>query len=208
MWSSLGKRPKEIKSPSNYLCCNFVNSFSVVVFIVCVVDSTCPYVIAGMIWLQLWYWLKSCAAACSSGTHSLHWPHRLSASANSEKRIHLNINPPQLSDTHTQQKSNTTIVQQHKPTPNPSIYHKQILLNQYSYYIHHSHSLTQRHTAQTRELYSNSKPGVCRISNLWFSKLSSLVLFAKHNSKDCLSAYYANPCTEGCGQDLDIHIVH
>ncbi len=162
MWWSSGKRPKEIESPSNYLCCNFVNSFSVVVFIVCVVDSTCPYVIAGMISLQLWYWLKSCAAACSSGTHSLRWPHRLSASANSKNRKEININPPQLSDTHTQ-KINTTIAQQHKPTPKPGTYHRQILLNHS--HIHHSHNLTD----------IDSKTGVYIISNLWFNKQPGLV---------------------------------
>lgn len=116
---SLGERAKESESPFNYLCCNVVNIFSVIVFIVCVVDSTCPYVIAGMISLQLWYWLKSCAAACSSWTHSLCWPHCLSASANIENRTELNINLPKLPDTHTHTKNKIKpyyFAQQHKHT--------------------------------------------------------------------------------------------
>ncbi len=66
---------------------------------------------------------------------------------------------------------NTTIAQQHKPTPKPGTYHGQILLNHNSY-IHHSHNLTKTFC---RELQSDSKTGVYIILNVWFKKPPGLV---------------------------------
>ncbi len=66
---------------------------------------------------------------------------------------------------------NTTIAQQHKPTPKPGTYHGQILLNHNSY-IHHSHNLTKTFC---RELQSDSKTGVYIILNVWFKKQPGLV---------------------------------